>query len=101
MGNYYDKKRELLTEKVELLKKYESFLKEVFGFNSKINELQKGIENATELMDCMKFFTDNEEMNKIFRFTSALLYAENPGDKEIIKTLKENIAINVKKNRRK
>ena len=50
-----------------------------------------------ELVDYMKSFTDSEEMNKIIRLISAFLYVEKTGVKEIIKTLKENITINVKK----
>lgn len=101
MNNYYDKKRELLLERVELLKKYEYFLNEVLVFNNKINGLGSEIKNPNELMDYMKSFTDSEEMNKIFRMISALLYVEKPCDKEVIEALKENITISVKKNRRK
>lgn len=43
------------------------------------------------------FCTGDDEMKKITRLMSALLYVEKPNDKEIVSALKENIKINADK----
>ena len=95
--SYIEKKMDLLRKKEEILREYDDFFREVMEFGKDARNLENEAKNPMQQLDLVQFITEDVEMIKLFRLMSALLYVENPSDKEIIAALKENIKINVKK----
>lgn len=92
--SYKDKKQEILIKRDSILEKYYSLLKDVLEFGHELNNMDMEITNEAEAID-LKVFIIND-LAKTTRLMAALLYVEEPQDKEVIGALKENISINKK-----
>ena len=97
--SYIDEKKKLMHRKKEILEKYKIFFSEVMVLGKDINKLENEVNHPCQEIDIFQFYTNDSEMQKIFRLMSALMYVEKPNDKEIVESLRENIKINFKKSK--
>ena len=93
--NYKEKKEELIKERNDLLKEYETFFYKTMELAAKMGNISEGCSlSSTEMIDWLNYLVSDLEMDKFGRLVAALQYVEEPEDKEVIFNLKENIEIN-------
>ena len=91
MTNYSEMKNELLKQKKEIEEEYAIFFNKVMKFGNLCADIANTIQTENDLLDYAKLA--NSELDKINRLMVAMMYVEQPQNKEIIKLLMENIAI--------
>jgi len=90
--SYKSSKETVIKEREALFREYENFLRKTLQLSSKVSAMSGEVTNSVEARDFANFLSNDEEMKKLTRLTIALLYTENPENKEVLEKLKDDIA---------
>ncbi len=91
MNNYSEMKNELLKQKKEIEEEYINFFNKVMKFGNLATDIANTVQTENDCLDYVKLA--NGELEKMNRLMIAMMYVEQPQDKEIVKLLMENIKI--------
>lgn len=100
--SYNQKKVEMEKKGKKLLEAYDKLFGDTMSFISELGHYQsKANLNMIEALEWMKFIINDEDMVKITRLAVALQYVNEPTDKEVISSLKDNMQVSAMNARKK
>ena len=92
--SYNEKMVEMQKKGKDLLKSYDKLFWDTMFFISELAHYpEKENFNIKQQLEWMKFMVNDEDMVTITRLAVALQYVNEPTDKEVIASLKENIQV--------
>ena len=91
--SYKKSKENVERERDELFKEYEVFLKKTLQLSAKVSSLSQEVVTSEETKDFVALLSFDEKMKKLTRLTISLLYTEDPNNKEVLASLKNDIAL--------
>lgn len=95
--NYTERKKRIIEQRNLLLKQYLKLYRSSLQLAKEISKLEHEPMKYNEKLDWLRFSTSDKDMIKLTRLIISLLYVEDPQNKEIISSLKDNININYTK----
>lgn len=92
--NYELKKAELINKNKALLKEYEVLFCKTMKLAVEMSNIDRLPLLPFEMIDWLKFVSNDAEMEKFTRLVAALQYVQTPEDRNVVYNLKENIELN-------